>query len=234
MKITRHNDGDGAWGKDSYTLTFVEDTSDDAREAWLSVINLIGRVGQRVVTDDVHAKAIFYLEEQVHSFLPTLTPASQPSSPAFAGQTVQVQHVIGNSTACLTVPDNTVSDGKELTTAACDSAADGQKWQVEQRTGGDAKDFYRLVSAIGDDTHCLDNRGEFATSDRMGIWTCANDTHTAALNQSVIITASGDGYTLTFTRRHYESWLTTDRTADTPAGNVGQTSRVKTVPASAV
>ena len=67
VKITRHNDGDGAWGKDSYTLTFVEDTSDDAREAWLSVINLIGRVGQRVVTDDVHAHAIFYMEEQAHA-----------------------------------------------------------------------------------------------------------------------------------------------------------------------
>ena len=68
VKITRHNDGDGAWGMDSYTLTFVEDTSDDAREVWLSMITTYGEhAGQKVVTDDVPSDSIFYMEEQVHA-----------------------------------------------------------------------------------------------------------------------------------------------------------------------
>ena len=227
----------GAWGKNTYTITFADGTGNDARKVWLALGDILysgNFAGQRVVTDIVHDYATLYLEEQVAEFDPMFLPAGTP--PTRTVPTVQIQHVTADSTACLTVPDNTVSNGKELTTAACDSNADGQKWKIDRRLEGKRRDhYYRLVSLAGSDTHCIDNRGDFATSTRMGIWSCTGDRDWAVANQSVYIAASGDGYTLTFHGTNDKlSWLTTDRASDTPAGGVGQTTRSNAVPDSAI
>ena len=91
-----------------------------------------------------------------------------------------------------------------------------------------------MVSQAGDKTYCLDNRGDFTTSDRMGLWSCVADTHWAVENQSVTIEASGSGYTLTFSNNGSSVWLTTDRASNDPKGGAGQTTVTGTVPASAV
>ena len=117
------------------------------------------------------------------------------SRPDFDGQTLEVQHVTADSTACLDVQWGNATNGQDVWTWDCNDT-DAQKWTFEKRTTGDYKDSYRLVSALGN--YCLDNRGDFSTSTRMGIWSCVSDTHGAAANQSVTIEASGDGYTLTF------------------------------------
>ena len=162
--------------------------------------------------------------------------AAQAESPDdFDGQTLEVQHVTADSTACLDVSGAIAENGRNVQTWECNNT-DAQKWIFQKRTAGDYSGSYRLVSLVGDDTYCLDNRGDFSTSDRMGIWGCVSDTHGAAANQSVTIEASGDGYTITFVRNSDSKsvWLVTDRASNTPRGGANQTTVTDTVPASAV
>ena len=153
------------------------------------------------------------------------------SDPDFDGQTLEVQHVTADSTACLDVKWGNASDGQDVWTWECNDT-DAQKWTFEKRTAGDYTGKYRLVSGLGN--YCLDNRGDFATSDRMGIWSCVADTHGAAANQSVTIASSGSGYTLTFSNGSSSVWLVTDRASDNAKGGANQTAVSGTAGASAI
>ncbi len=168
------------------------------------------------------------------SISPT-TSAHADSPDDFDGQTLYVWHETDESEGCLDVKHGDRSDGQDVWTWECNKT-DAQKWIFEKRTAGDYKGSYRLVSALGSDTHCLDNRGDFTTGDRMGIWSCVSDTHGAAPNQSVTIAASGDGYTITFVRNSDSKsvWLVTDRASNNPKGGANQTTVTDTVPDSAV
>ena len=161
---------------------------------------------------------------------PTDTPTPEPATPEptdepqgvdFDGQTLAVKHVTTQSTACLDVSYGVAADGQDVWTWDCNDT-DAQKWKFEKRTSGDYKDSYRLVSQAGDGTYCLDNRGDFSTSDRMGIWSCVGDSHWAAANQSVTVAASGEGYTITFTNGSNSVWLVTDRASDNVYGGANQ------------
>ena len=147
---------------------------------------------------------------------------SGPASTDFHNQVVELQHVTADSTACLDVSYGNAANGQDVWTWECNDT-DAQKWTFEKRTAGDYKDSYRLVSKLSDGSYCLDNRGEFSTSDRMGIWECVDDTHGTAANQSVTVEASGDGYTLTFVRGSDSAWLTTDRSDSNARGGANQT-----------
>ena len=153
------------------------------------------------------------------------------SDPDFNGQTLEVQHVTADSTACLDVKWGNASDGQDVWTWDCNDT-NAQKWTFEKRTAGAYKDSYRLVSKLGN--YCLDNRGDFTTSDRMGIWSCVADTHGAAANQSVTIASSGSGYTLTFSNGSSSVWLVTDRASSNPKGGANQTTVSGTAGASAI
>ena len=155
--------------------------------------------------------------------------------PDFDGKTLYVWHETDDSEGCLDVKWGDRSNGQDVWTWECNKT-DAQKWIFQKRTVGDYSGSYRLVSALGNDTHCLDNRGDFTTGDRMGIWSCVDDTHGAVPNQTVDIAASGDGYTITFTRDSDSKsvWLVTDRSSNNPKGGVNQTTVTDTVPASAV
>ena len=153
------------------------------------------------------------------------------SDPDFDGQTLEVQHVTADSTACLDVKWGNASDGQDVWTWDCNNT-NAQKWTFEKRTAGAYTGKYRLVSKLGN--YCLDNRGDFATSDRMGIWSCVADTHGAAANQSVTIASSGDGYTLTFSNGSSNVWLVTDRASNNPKGGANQTAVSGTAGASAI
>ena len=163
----------------------------------------------------------------------TPAPSTTPQSADFDGQTLAVKHVTDDSTACLDVSYGSASNGQDVQTWDCNES-DAQKWTFEKRTAGDYKDSYRLVSQVGDGTYCLDNRGDFSTSNRMGIWKCVDDTHWAAANQSVAIAASGDGYTLTFSRGNQSVWLVTDRASSNPQGGANQTTVSGAAGASAI
>ena len=154
-------------------------------------------------------------------------------APVFHNQVFELQHVTADSTGCLDVPGAAPEDGKELQTWACNDTP-AQQWRLVKRAAGDKSGEYKVVSQVGDETYCLDNRGDFATGDRMGLWTCVADTHGAVANQSVAIAASGSGYTLTFSNNGSSVWLTTDRASANPQGGAGQTTVTSTVPASAV
>ena len=158
-------------------------------------------------------------------------PVQATPEPDFDGQTLEVQHVTADSTGCLDVKWGNASDGQDVWTWDCNDT-NAQKWTFEKRTAGDYAGSYRLVSKLGN--YCLDNRGDFATGDRMGIWSCVSDTHGAAANQSVTIEASGDGYTLTFTRGSASVWLVTDRSSTNPKGGANQTTVNGTAGAAAV
>ena len=153
------------------------------------------------------------------------------SDPDFDGQTLEVQHVTADSTACLDVKWGNASDGQDVWTWDCNDT-NAQKWTFEKRTAGDYTGKYRLVSKLGN--YCLDNRGDFTTSDRMGIWSCVADTHGAAANQSVTIASSGSGYTLTFSNGSSSVWLVTDRASDNAKGGANQTTVSGTAGASAI
>ena len=142
------------------------------------------------------------------------------SDPDFDGQTLEVQHVTDDSTACLDVSWGNAKNGQSVWTWECNSTA-AQQWTFEKRTAGTYQGSYRLVSKLGN--YCLDNRGDFTTSSRMGIWSCVDDNHSAAANQSVTVAASGEGYTITFSNGSSSVWLTTGRASDDPEGSAGQT-----------
>ena len=156
---------------------------------------------------------------------------SDSSDPDFDGQTLAVKHVTADSTGCLDVKWGNARNGQDVWTWECNGTA-AQQWTFEKRTAGTYQDSYRLVSGLGN--YCLDNRGDFATGDRMGIWSCVADTHGAAANQSVTIAASGEGYTITFTRGSASVWLVTDRASGNPKGGANQTTVSGTAGASAI
>ena len=152
---------------------------------------------------------------------------------SFDGQSLEVRHVTDDSTSCLDVSYGAASNGQDVWMWDCNDT-DAQTWRFEKRTSGTYAGSYRLVSLVGNDSYCLDNRGDFTTSARMGIWTCVGDTDGAAANQSVTIAASGDGYTITFVRGDSSVWLTTDRASNNVYGGADQTTVSGTVPDSAV
>ena len=57
------------------------------------------------------------------------------SDPDFDGQTLEVQHVTADSTACLDVKWGNASDGQDVWTWDCNDT-DAQKWTFEKRTAG--------------------------------------------------------------------------------------------------
>ena len=211
VTIAAAGDDDG----DGYTLTF----SNGSQSSWLSTDrtsnNVYGGANQTTVSGAAGDSAHWQLEIN------------------FNGQTLEVQHVTDASTACLDVTSGTASNGQDVGTAACaDANADAQQWTFEKRTAGTYRGAYRLVSKLGN--YCLDNRDEFVTSDRMGIWGCVGDTHSAAARQSVAVAAEGEGYTLTFTSGSNRAWLTTDRANATPQGGAGQTTVTDTASSAAI
>ena len=248
--------GDGA---NDYTLTFVN----GANRSWLSTDresdDVNGGANQTQAHNDPPASVIWQIGSSSPQQDPNLPipidiggggggqppyqpPVSnlliQPAQPVqpqvldpFDGKTVTIQHVTSDSAACLDVSYGEASDGQDVWTWACNET-DAQKWTLEKRTSGDYSGSYRVVSQLGD--YCLDNRGDFSTSDRMGIWSCVGDSHGAAANQSVSIEASGDGYTITFTNGSSSTWLVTDRASDNVYGEANQTTVSGTAPASAV
>ena len=149
-------------------------------------------------------------------------PNSSPPQPDFDGDSVTIQHLTTDSTACLDVKWGDAQDGQDVWTWDCNNT-EAQKWTLEKRTAGAYAGYYRVVSQLSNDTYCLDNRGDFTTSDRMGIWSCVSDTHGAAANQSVTIAASGNGHTITFANGTNSVWLVTDRASDSPYGGANQT-----------
>ena len=147
-----------------------------------------------------------------------------------------IRHVTDDSEGCLNVPGGSASNGKELETYDCSSETNSQQWKLEVRSEGDYAGYHRLVSLAGGGTYCLDNRGDFTSSDRMGVWACVADTHGAAANQSVTIEASGDGYTITFARNSdgKSVRLVTDRASNNVYGGANQATAAGSPPASAI
>ena len=133
-----------------------------------------------------------------------------------------LRHVTAQSDACLDVQAGKAANGQSVQTWTCNGTA-AQSWRLEQRSSGSQSGRYRLVSGVGGgSTYCLDNRGHFATSNQIGIWSCVGDTHGAVENQTFDLAVSGDGLTLTFTRGTASSVLWADRTGSDPKGGVSQ------------
>ena len=164
------------------------------------------------------------------SFSPA--PSAQGNTD-FDGQTMYVWHETDDSEGCLDVKYADAKNGQDVWAWECNKF-DAQKWTFEKRTSGDYKDSYRLVSKLGN--YCLDNRGDFATSDRMGIWSCVGDTHGAVPNQTVDIAASGEGYTITFVRGSDSKsvWPVTNWSSNNPKGGAIRATVNGAVPGTAV
>ena len=169
-------------------ITFTEKDSGKTTRlaAYRSILTADGKVGQSANTGETYFKEIWSLASASANDNPT--PANP--APDFDGQTRYVWHETADAEGCLDVQGGNASNGQDVQTWECNQTA-AQQWVFEKRAAGDYKDSYRLVSKLGN--YCLDNRGDFATSDRMGIWSCVGDTDGAAANQSVTIAASGDG-----------------------------------------
>ena len=140
----------------------------------------------------------------------------------FVGQVIEIRHDNGRTVGCLDVTWANATNGQNVQTWEC-NGTDAQKWRLEERSEGDHAGRYRLVSALaGGETYCLDNRGDFSDSDRMGIWSCVADTHHAVPNQTFDLTASDDGWTFTFTRDSDSVVMWSERGISWSRGNVGQ------------
>ena len=138
------------------------------------------------------------------------------------GKVIELWHITDNSSACLDVQWAGARNGQNVWTYDCNGTK-AQRWKLEKRGSGTYKDKYRLVSGVGDgNTYCLDNRGDFSNSSRMGIWRCLIDSHWDVANQTVDFTASGDGYIVTFTKDQTSVKLWAERTGDNKRSNVGQ------------
>ena len=213
---------------DGWVLTFVRGSASSMLWAERSANSASGNVGQR--TGAASSRAVWQLTDPdaappqpvllaAQSLTPTQAP---PPTLSFTGQAVTLSHVAGGTTGCLDVDGGAAENGRNVQTWECNDTK-AQVWQVEQRPGGDHAGRYRLVSDVGDgSTYCLDNRGDFSNSDRMGIWECVADTHGAAANQSFDLTASGDGWVLTFVQGDASSMLWAERSSTNVRGNVGQ------------
>ncbi len=214
-----------------WVLTFVRDSTSSMLWAERSATDTNGNVGQR--TGTASARAVWQLTDpdatqpaqpQSDQSDPPVMAQSQTPAPAFVGQAVTLRHVAGGTTGCLDVTYAAASNGQAVQTWTCNQTK-AQVWRVEQRTSGDHTGRYRLVSGVGDgSTYCLDNRGEFSDSASMDIWSCVSDTHGAAGNQSVDLTASGNGWILTFVKDTDSSVLWAERSGNSVSGNVGQRS----------
>ena len=164
-----------------------------------------------------------------HATFTVAAPSGGPSSSdqtlsALLDKDLTLRHVSGGTVGCLDVQWARAKNGQNVQTWEC-NGTNAQKWRLEKRTAGDQKDRYRLVSGVGNgSTFCLDNRGDFKDSARMGIWTCVADTHFHVVNQTFDLTKSGDGWTLTFTRNSDSSVVWAERSATSQRGNVGQRS----------
>ena len=213
---------------DGYTVTFTKGSS----SVWLNTSRIphipSGGANQIPVGDTIGSGSVW-------QFTSVPTPPPTDDDDDFDGQTLYVWHETDDSEGCLDVKHGNRTNGQDVQTWDCNKS-DAQKWIFEKRAAGDYQGSYRLVSALGSDTHCLDNRGDFATGERMGIWQCVGDTNGAASNQSVTIAESGEGYTITFVRNSDSKsvWLVTDRTSTNPKGGANQSTVTDTVPASAV
>ena len=213
---------------DGYTVTFTKGSS----SVWLNTSRIphipSGGANQIPVGDTIGSGSVW-------QFTSVPTPPPTDDDDDFDGQTLYVWHETDDSEGCLDVKHGNRTNGQDVQTWDCNKS-DAQKWIFEKRAAGDYQGSYRLVSALGSDTHCLDNRGDFATGERMGIWQCVGDTNGAASNQSVTIAESGEGYTITFVRNSDSKsvWLVTDRTSTNPKGGANQTTVTDTAPASAV
>ncbi len=228
---------------DGWVLTFVRDSTSSMLWAERSATDTNGNVGQR--TGTASSRAVWQLTDpDAAPSTPVPVPvqsdqsdppdqpvlaeaqilAPVPSTPSFVGKRVILTHVDASSTGCLDVTYAAASNGQDVQTWECNSTK-AQVWRVEQRTSGDHAGRYRLVSGVGDgSTYCLDNRGEFSDSASMDIWSCVSDTHGAAVNQSVDLTASGNGWVLTFVKDSASSVLWAERSGNSVSGNVGQRS----------
>ena len=215
-----------------WVLTFVRDSASSMLWAERSATDTNGNVGQR--TGTASSRAVWQLTDpdaaqpvsgqSDQSNQEDQPVVAQTPAPAFVGQAVTLRHVAGGTTGCLDVTYAVASNGQAVQTWTCNQTK-AQVWRVEQRASGDHTGRYRLVSGVGDgSTYCLDNRGEFSDSASMDIWSCVSDTHGAAGNQSVDLTASGDGWILTFVKDSVSSVLWAERSGNSVSGNVGQRS----------
>ena len=164
--------------------------------------------------------------------IPGLVLAQSNSTPdnstlaGLVGQTLNIWHESSQATGCLDVQWAKASNGQNVQTWECNGTV-AQDWRLEQRSSGPEAGRYRLVSGVGGgNSYCLDNRGDFSDSDRMGIWSCLTDDHHHVVNQTVDIAPApnGDAWTLTFTRGNASSVMWAERDNDNPKGNVGQRS----------
>ena len=155
----------------------------------------------------------------------------------------QIQHA-STFFSCLEIPQGHIWNGSEVKTAKCVDS-DEQKWELEKRQHGAYAGAYRLISPITRFTslvrpvprirYCLDNREDFKSSERMGIWKCLHNEHHDVQNQSVTFAAKRGGYTITFSDTFGNKvWLTADCTQNDSTCEVGQTTVSPTVPASAI
>ena len=135
---------------------------------------------------------------------------------------VIVSNVTSRATGCLDVENAETNNGQNVQTWDCNGTA-AQTWRLEQRSSGSKLNSFRLVSGLGDgNTYCLDNRGQYGTSDMTGIWTCVDNADGAVANQSFDLTGHGNGWQLKFTRNGNSSVLWSQRPDNEARGNVGQ------------
>ena len=222
----------------SFTVTnvgggYTISASHNGRTAWMTATrdegDYGGDVDQITASGEPPASAIWRFASE---FEPPDTGYN------FDGQVLEIFHHSDAATGCLTAPELPPKQGRlwrgsQLTTAACNNGP-GQKWQFERQTEGD----YLLRSMLYTQVHCIDNDGDFQTSDDMGIETCAlNDNgygDSVMADQLITIATELDGYTFTFTSGSNSSWLSTNRADDSASGEVGQTAVVDEVPTSAI
>ena len=157
-------------------------------------------------------------------------PADNSAIAGLLGQTVNVRHessTLPSTTGCLDVQWGNAANGQNVQTWECNNTK-AQDWRLEQRNAGAEAGRYRLVSGLGDgSTYCLDNRGDYYDSARMGIWSCVGDDHSAVENQTFDLAqagSQGESWTLTFTRGNASTVLWAERNDNKADGNVGQRS----------
>ena len=87
---------------------------------------------------------------------------------------------------CLDVQQGKAQNGQNVQTWDCNGSA-AQKWNLSHLSDSD----FRIKSSLNNDSHCLDNRGDFENDGRIGIWKCASGGH---VNQTFSIGKFGDDW----------------------------------------
>ena len=208
----------GAWGKDTYTITFVESAANDARQVYLSVTNRLTGAGQRVLTDNVHEYSTLYFEEQL---VPMDTPARFiaplfDQTPSLDGKKVQIYHYEQNALACLEA-----NLDRSLGTATCETTvSDGQTWTLQKRTTRRYAGYYQLVNGIG--SLCLTHAEWWPNYQYQTLMApCLSDKHLHAYERTYGIEPSGNGYLIT--KVHPDDgykWLVTNRSGKNTVGSI--------------